>query len=97
MSNSTKKAKEIKALPLSETLRDLALLRASEVDLASLLPAEETAVQDEGNLAVAESAEFIAEARKAIRVHDRGDVEVQGRKVDEVRRKYEELLEGIES
>jgi hypothetical protein len=96
MSNSTKKAKEIKALPLSETLRDLALLRASEVDLASLVPPE-AAEDDKGNQAVAESAEFIAEARKAMRVYDRGDVEVQGRKVDEVRRKYEELLEGVES
>ena len=102
MSHSTnKKAKEIKALPLSETLRDLALLRASEVDLASLLPPAKAVSEDQdgkddkGNQAVAESAEFIAEARKAIRVHDREDVEGQGKKVEEVRKAYEELLEGV--
>jgi hypothetical protein len=98
--SANKKAKEIKALPLSETLRDLALLRASEVDLAGLLPPEAVSGDQggkdyKGNQAVAESAEFIAEARKAIRLHDRGDVEGQGKKVEEVRKAYEELLEGV--
>ena len=61
--HANKKAKEMKALPLSETLRDLALLRASEVDLAALLPPEDEIRGDEkGNLAVAESAACFSRA-----------------------------------
>ncbi|TFK25499.1 hypothetical protein FA15DRAFT_703605 [Coprinopsis marcescibilis] len=96
--SSGKKAKETgKPLPLSETLRDLALLRTSDVDLAALLPSEYTKGEgnDKGDAAVKESSEFIAETRNAVKLHDRGSVEVQGKQLDEIRRKYEELLEGL--
>ncbi|KAG2015931.1 hypothetical protein CC2G_009150 [Coprinopsis cinerea AmutBmut pab1-1] len=97
MSQSTKKAKDIKALPLSETLRDLALLRASEVDLAGLLPGEAAheAGNDKGDEAVKTSSEFIAETRKALKVQDRGELETQGQKLEEVRLQYEELSAGL--
>lgn len=88
---ASKKAKDTKALPLSDTLRDLALLRASDVDLAALLPPKDK--EDKGSLS--ESTEFIAEARKALKVQDRGDVEMRGKKLDDVRKKFEDLLAGV--
>ncbi|KAJ2913474.1 hypothetical protein MD484_g6942, partial [Candolleomyces efflorescens] len=97
MSQPAKKAKDTKALPLSDTLRDLALLRASDVDLAALLPANSTnnsnassdgAVEE----SVANSSEFIKEARKTLKVQDRGEAEIQGKKLDVVRSKFEEVL-----
>ena len=102
MSQPAKKAKDTKALPLADTLRDLALLRASDVDLAALLPANSTnsnssAVDDEVEASVANSSEFIKEARKALKVQDRGDAEMQGKKLDDVRSKFEDVLDGLES
>ncbi|KAJ2937028.1 hypothetical protein H1R20_g54, partial [Candolleomyces eurysporus] len=89
-SQPAKKAKDSKALPLSDTLRDLALLRASDVDLAALLPANSTnsnAGDGDGDgevkASVADSSEFIKEARKALKVQDRGDAEIQGKKLDD--------------
>ncbi|TEB37542.1 hypothetical protein FA13DRAFT_1726655 [Coprinellus micaceus] len=95
---ASKKAKDAKALPLSDTLRDLALLRASDVDLAGLLPASvdsKTAGGDEGSLDA--SSEFIRETRKALRVHDRGDAQVQGEVLEEILAKYEDLLAGLQA
>lgn len=97
MSQTTsKKARDTKALPLSDTLRDLALLRASDVDLAALLPVDTApdGAQDEGSLE--DSSEFIRETRKALRIHDRGDAEVLGKKLDDIEVKYEDLLAGLE-
>lgn len=96
----SKKAKDAKALPLSDTLRDLALLRASDVDLAALLPGNAATLTKpdslgDENKALEDSSEFIREARKALKVHDRGDAELLGRKLDEVDRKYEDLLAGL--
>lgn len=93
----SKKAKDAKALPLSDTLRDLALLRANDMDLAGLLPASvdsKTAGGDEGSLD--DSSEFIRETRKALRVHDRGDAQVQGEALGEISVKYEDLLAGLQ-
>ena len=93
---ASKKAKDAKALPLSDTLRDLALLRASDVDLAGLLPASvdsKTAGGDEDSLD--DSSEFIRETRKALRIHDRGDAQVQGKALEEISAKYEDLLAGL--
>jgi hypothetical protein len=100
MSQPAKKAKDTKALPLSDTLRDLALLRASDVDLAALLPANSTNNSNASDGAVEESvansSEFIKEARKALKVQDRGQAEIQGKKLDVVRSKFEDVLAGLE-
>ena len=101
MSQPAKKAKDTKALPLSDTLRDLALLRASDVDLAALLPANSTnssGASGDGAVeeSVANSSEFIKEARKALKVQDRGEAEIQGKKLDVVRSKFEDVLDGLE-
>jgi hypothetical protein len=93
-----------KPLPLSETLRDLALLRASDLDLSSFVPAtsfdttgtsynSERIIVDDS---VARSYEFAEEARKTIRILNRGDVDSQGGKVENVRSQLEDVLKGLE-
>jgi len=82
--------KDTKALPLSDTLRDLALLRASDIDLAALLPPNEDHASGE-HTSVQLSTEFIQEARRALKL----EVEPQG-KLDEVRSGLEELLAKLE-
>ena len=86
------KAKDVKPLPLGNTLRDLALLRASEVQVSGLLPTPTTPVKaNEGtsfDAAVEESYEFVREARKTMKIQMAG----QGERVEEVRNKLEELL-----
>lgn len=88
-----------KPLQLSDTLRDLALLRASELDLASLLPKISEAVTtpaDEIESSVGASYAFVSEARKTIRILNRGDIDLQGGKVEKVRIGLEDLLQGLE-
>jgi hypothetical protein len=95
---------KLKALPLSETLRDLALLRASDLDLSSLLPATppQAAMASDNsenasvNSSVAQSYEFAVEARKAIRILNRGDVDSQGGRVESIRSQLEDVLKGLE-
>lgn len=92
-------------LPLSDTLRDLAVLRASDIDLASFLPPEETSGSsteqaqsgDQGKelRAVERSFEFVKEARAAIRILNRGDVDEQGARIDEAREGLEEIANGL--
>lgn len=98
-----------KPLPLSDTLRDLALLRASDLDLTSLLPAKSSdsstpATQPNNandpesesvDSVVVKSYEFAAEARKAIRLLNRGDIDNQGGKVENVRSQLEDILQGL--
>ena len=97
-----------KPLALSDTLRDLALLRVSDVNLSTLLPAtssdsaqEATSLDDTGRAAVdysvSRSYEFATEARKAIKILNRGDVESQGTKIENVRRQLEDVLKGLET
>ena len=101
--NMTSKTKH---LPLGDTLRDLALLRVSDLDLSSLLPqtlseSQTVASQNDAeryaiDSTVSRSYEFAAEARKAIRILNRGDVETQGGKVENVRSQLEDALKGLE-
>jgi hypothetical protein len=89
------------ALPLSETLRDLALLRASDVDLAPALaaaaiPAQTPAPGDAAvDASVDASYELAREARAAVRLLDRGEVDRQGARVDALRGVLEEVLAGV--
>ena len=96
-----------KPLPLSDTLRDLALLRVSDLELSSLIPTSspDASAKDldhhdaERNVidsSVKRSYEFAQEARKAIRILNRGDVDTQGGKVESVRSKLEDVLKGLE-
>jgi len=99
--------KDSKPLPLSDTLRDLALLRVSDINLSSLLstssieqpPSSESKV-DDGCAAVEASVErsyeFVREARSAVRMHSRGDVDTLGDTVNDVRCRIEEVLRGLD-
>jgi hypothetical protein len=98
------KGKNAQPLPLSSVLRDLAVLRASDIDLSVLLssdgtghtaPAEPSYSKlDEG---VVKSQTFMEEARKALKILDRDDVTKQGEKVENIRQELEEVDNGLES
>ncbi|KAF9007996.1 hypothetical protein BDQ17DRAFT_1422654 [Cyathus striatus] len=75
-----------KPLPLSDILRDLAVLRASGCNLASLLPsAEDSSTSPILEATVAESLEFIKSSRAVLRIRDADAVGKQGNRVDELR------------
>lgn len=94
-----------KPLPLSDTLRDLAVLRASDIDLSEFLLPEEagdsnskdpqSSGHDEQLRFVELSYDLVKEARAAIRILNRGDVDEQGTKIDDVRGGLEEIVNGL--
>ncbi|KAF9792988.1 hypothetical protein BJ322DRAFT_996692 [Thelephora terrestris] len=87
-------------LPLGDVLRDLAVLRASDVDLSdgNTFPDAESA--DSANTAdgiqqsVQQSYQFVKEAREALKVHQRGDLDKQGGRLEILRSKLEEVRDG---
>ncbi|KAJ7047822.1 hypothetical protein C8F04DRAFT_23223 [Mycena alexandri] len=96
-------SKDVKPLALSATLRDLALLRVSGLDVASLLPPTSTMqtpsltssdAVSEGT--VARSYEFAEQARAAIKIYNRGDTEKIGGDVEAIRSRVEELSKGLQ-
>ena len=103
-SMSSSKAKVTKAainpLSLEDTLHDLAVIRASGIDLAAILdstvPAPAAAAAPTAaDTTVARSHEFAQAARTAIKIRNRGDVEAQGERVNGVRGQLEEVVEGL--
>lgn len=86
--------KESTPLPLSNTLGDLAILRASDVDLSAVLSGGQEAHSERSDV-VAQSYEFVSEARAALRILYRGDVDKEGERVDGVRNGLEEVLRGL--
>ncbi|KAH9023121.1 hypothetical protein EDB84DRAFT_478012 [Lactarius hengduanensis] len=102
---STAKAmkKDAPPLALEDTLRDLAILRASGVDLATVLaPTTASAVSvstttaTASDTSVARSYEFARAARAAIAISNRGDVEAQVERVNDVREKLEDVAAGLQ-
>lgn len=97
------KTKDSKSFSLEKSLRDLALLRASEVDTTSLLPAAEapndaiSRSQSSVEVTVDMSFEFVREGRLAMKVYNRDEVGSQGSRVEEVRSKLEDLLSGLQA
>jgi hypothetical protein len=91
------KTDEKKPLPLEDTLRDLALLRASELDLRSLLSIEtaEAPAPTPVDASVARSYEFAQAARATIRIQNRGEVEKEGERLEGVRAAVEDALDGL--
>ncbi|GLB37258.1 hypothetical protein LshimejAT787_0403090 [Lyophyllum shimeji] len=75
------KAKDAKPLALADTLRDLALLRVSGLDVSALLPS--TPVSPNDTLAgpvddsVTMSYLFAQEARTVLKIHNRADVTIR--------------------
>ncbi|KAF7362060.1 hypothetical protein MVEN_00551400 [Mycena venus] len=91
-------SKDAKPLALSETLRDLALLRVSDLDVASLVPPQATQSskpETTTNATVEQSYEFVRQARAAIKLYNRGEVEQVGSGVEAIRMKVEELSDGL--
>jgi hypothetical protein len=92
-----------KPLPLNDTLRDLALFRASDVDLSLLLPQQRmepdqpSGRQDGDDLGfwLDRSHEFVREAKAVIRMQNRGLVETNGERVDGVRGELENMLKSL--
>lgn len=84
-------------LPLENTLRDLAILRAADVDLSDLVTStvESDEMSDE-HKSVTQSYEFVKEARNAMKISHRDDVEKQGERIEELRSKLEQVIAGSE-
>ena len=98
-------------LSLEDTLHDMAVIRSSDIDLAAILASAIPApspVSSKGtatwtaapaaadvDTSVARSHEFAQAARAAIKIKNRGDVEAQGERVNEVRGQLEEVVEGL--
>ncbi|PCH43486.1 hypothetical protein WOLCODRAFT_18370 [Wolfiporia cocos MD-104 SS10] len=97
-------------LPLGDTLRDLALLRASDCDLESILPeitsssAQQSSAEVESTMnqdktveeLVARSYEFAWEARAALRLLHRDEVGKQGARLEDNRSQLEDVLDGLQ-
>lgn len=87
-------------LPLANVLQDLAVLRASDVNLSDGTPFPDAESADGANevdgvrKSVQQSYQFVREAREALRVHQRGDLDKQGNELDVLRSKLEELRDG---
>ncbi|KAF5386019.1 hypothetical protein D9615_002401 [Tricholomella constricta] len=96
------KVEDSKPLTLSNTLRDLALLRVSDIDTSALLPSQKhsTSAADLPadhplNESVDSSYIFVKEARTALKIHNRADVGVQGGRVEDVRSQLDEFAAGV--
>ena len=87
-------------LPLGDVLRDLAVLRASDVDLSDGMSFPDVEPSDSANEAdgtrksVQQSYHFGREAREALKVHQRGDIDKEGDKLDVLRGQLEVLRDG---
>jgi hypothetical protein len=71
-------------LPLHDTLRDLALLRASSIDLSDLIADDTTSSQAprEVEESTIQSYAFVREARTALRMHDSGETQKQASRIE---------------
>jgi hypothetical protein len=78
------------------------VIRSSDIDLAAILasampepsPMAAAPLADVG-ASVARSHEFVQAARAAIKIKNKGDVEAQGERVNDVRGQLEEVVEGL--
>ncbi|KAL9711747.1 hypothetical protein Ac2012v2_004819 [Leucoagaricus gongylophorus] len=95
------KSKDQKPLSLSDTLHDLALLRASDTDLD--VRGSSTSTEDvqpsSANKAIEASLEksydYVQLARRIMEFHRRGDIDVQGRRIDSVREQLLHVEDGL--
>lgn len=88
--------KHSKPLPLSDCLRDLAILRATQLENFDSLLSQFTKAEPESGT-LDRSYEFGKEARAALKIHNGGTLEDQGRKVDAVRASLDDVLQTIQS
>ena len=88
-------------LPLGDVLRDLAVLRATDVEPSggTTLPDAESADSTRGvdgsQQFVQHSYQFVKEARGALRIQQQCDLDKQEEKLSLLRSKLEELQDGV--
>lgn len=97
---STMSSSKSKPLPLSDTLRDLALLRASGVDFSRVLSQEpstatNTTESSEVLGSTERSHEFVNEARGALRVYNSGELQRKCAEIQKVQGELDEVLKGL--
>jgi len=87
-------------LPLPDLLRDLALIRASDTDLSEILRSASSASKPPSSTKVDETVKqsygFVKEARAALKIQNRGDLDQIGNRLDRGREGLEEVLKGLE-
>ncbi|KAJ7502782.1 hypothetical protein B0H11DRAFT_602264 [Mycena galericulata] len=93
-------SKDVKPLALSATLRDLALLRASGLDISSLLPppaTKATLTPGTADATVERSYEFARQAQAAIKIYN-GDVDLEnvGALTEGLHAQIQELSKGLQ-
>lgn len=91
-------SKDQPPLPLAGILRDLALLRASDVDIVAVLPDGEEATKSDPGVekTLQRSYEFVREARATLRMQNRGDLDGAGDNLERIREGLEDVLKGLE-
>ncbi|KIM54400.1 hypothetical protein SCLCIDRAFT_1221998 [Scleroderma citrinum Foug A] len=88
-----------KPLALPDTLRDLALIRASDIDLSALLPDENQRAADEPEVSnsIMQSHKFVAETRAALRAYSSGDLQKKNAEIQRVQTELADVLRGLSS
>ena len=88
---SSKKSK-ISTLAMSDILRDLAVLRANDIDLNQL---HQTALRDELDDSVEKAQQLSKEAKAALKVQSQELVENEGKRIDDLRARLEDAVSGL--
>jgi len=85
-------------LEVSATLQDLALLRSSDIDLASLIPKDvsKLEVNETHQQALQQSKLFVEEIRKAIRIGASGAVDRLKERIDDLNGEVERAAVNVE-
>ena len=99
--------KQTHPLPLSSTLHDLALLRASDLDFAALLTDTSTPASNasthastttpEVEASVQRSLQFSREARAALKLAHGDAVEREGAKLEDARARLDDAVRGLDA
>ena len=90
-------ASKASPLSLNDTLRDLALLRACDIDLSTILSHDSVSPEkSEADKSVDRSYEFAHEARAALKLLNREEVEKQGGRVENIRSTLEDVTQGLD-
>ena len=86
-------------LPLHDTLRDLALLRASSVDLSGLVndavPLHSSGETEGVEESTIQSYTFVREARAMLRMHNSGEAQKQAAKIEKMQEELGDVLKSL--
>ena len=96
-------SKSKKPLPLSDILRDLALLRASGHKIPEIYNAAQCVTPSSGSSSTVESSSiaasynYITTVKAALKINDSKKLEIEEEKIEDVRNKYEQLNDAVKS